>query len=60
MKQCSRLADGIAKIDEASVEIDKLSITVAEQRVKVIAAAAECETMLVGIEKCKFSVKLRT
>lgn len=52
MKQCSRLADGIAKIDEASVEIDKLSITVAEQRVKVIAAAAECETMLVGIEKC--------
>lgn len=52
--QCNRLAEGIAKIDEAAEEIELLSLTVADQRVNVIAAALNCEEMLVGIQSCKF------
>lgn len=51
--QCNRLAEGIAKIDEAAVQIDALSQMVEVQRVNVLAAAQMCETMLVGIQSCK-------
>lgn len=51
--QCNRLAEGIAKIDEAAGQIDVLSQEVEVQRTQVLAAAAECEQMLDGIESCK-------
>ncbi|XP_053669700.1 dynein axonemal heavy chain 10 [Anopheles nili] len=50
MQQCSRLSDGIEKINEASLQIDQLSIIVEEQRKNVIEAADRCESMLAGIE----------
>ncbi|XP_062558011.1 dynein axonemal heavy chain 10 isoform X2 [Armigeres subalbatus] len=50
MQQCSRLSDGIEKINEASLQIDQLSIVVEEQRKNVVEAAKRCEQMLVGIE----------
>ncbi|XP_058811885.1 dynein axonemal heavy chain 10 isoform X1 [Topomyia yanbarensis] len=50
MQQCSRLSDGIEKINEASLQIDQLSIIVEEQRKNVVEAALRCEQMLVGIE----------
>uniref|UniRef100_A0A182IR22 AAA+ ATPase domain-containing protein n=1 Tax=Anopheles atroparvus TaxID=41427 RepID=A0A182IR22_ANOAO len=50
MQQCSRLSDGIEKINEASLQIDQLSIIVEEQRKNVIEAADRCESMLGGIE----------
>jgi P-loop containing dynein motor region D4 len=56
--QCLRLANGIQKIDEASVQIDELSLIVEEQRKNVLEAAQKCEVMLVGIEQCKYSLKI--
>jgi hypothetical protein len=53
-KQCARLSDGIQKINEASQQIDQLSLIVEEQRKNVVAAAEKCETMLVGIESCEY------
>ncbi|XP_058060896.1 dynein axonemal heavy chain 10 [Anopheles bellator] len=50
MQQCARLSDGIKKINEASHQIDELSIIVEEQRKNVIEAAERCESMLAGIE----------
>ncbi|ETN61879.1 dynein heavy chain 10, axonemal [Anopheles darlingi] len=50
MQQCARLSDGIKKINEASHQIDELSIIVEEQRKNVIEAAERCGSMLVGIE----------
>uniref|UniRef100_A0A182NRZ8 AAA+ ATPase domain-containing protein n=1 Tax=Anopheles dirus TaxID=7168 RepID=A0A182NRZ8_9DIPT len=50
MQQCARLSDGIEKINEASLQIDQLSIIVEEQRKNVIEAADRCESMLAGIE----------
>ncbi|XP_055618804.1 dynein axonemal heavy chain 10 isoform X2 [Toxorhynchites rutilus septentrionalis] len=50
MQQCSRLSDGIEKINEASLQIDQLSIIVEEQRKNVVEAALRCEQMLDGIE----------
>lgn len=51
--QCNRLAEGIGKIDEAAEQIEQLSVEVEEQRVIVIAAANECEDMLIKIQTCK-------
>lgn len=51
--QCNRLAEGIAKIDEAAEQIEQLSQLVEVQRVQVLKAAENCEEMLVGIESCK-------
>lgn len=53
--QCNRLAEGIAKIDEAAEQIDVLSQQVEVQRTEVLAAAAKCESMLVGIQSCKYA-----
>ncbi|XP_050088792.1 dynein axonemal heavy chain 10 [Anopheles aquasalis] len=50
MQQCARLSDGIKKINEASHQIDELSIIVEEQRKNVIEAAERCGSMLAGIE----------
>lgn len=50
--QCNRLAEGIAKIDEAAVEIEILSALVEKQRTQVLKSAKNCEEMLVGIESC--------
>lgn len=55
MQQCSRLSDGIEKINEASLQIDQLSILVEEQRKNVVEAAQRCEQMLVGIESCRLT-----
>lgn len=52
--QCDRLAEGIAKIDEAAGQIDVLSQLVEVQRTQVLAAAAECAQMLVGIGSCEY------
>lgn len=54
-QQCSRLSDGIEKINEASLQIDQLSIVVEEQRKNVVEAAKRCEQMLVGIETCRLN-----
>lgn len=54
MQQCSRLSDGIEKINEASLQIDQLSIIVEEQRKNVVEAAQRCEQMLGGIETCRW------
>lgn len=55
LKQCNRLAEGIAKIDEAAEQIEELSKMVEVQRINVLAAAEKCETMLVGIQSCKWA-----
>lgn len=55
MQQCSRLSDGIEKINEASLQIDQLSLIVEEQRKNVVEAAQRCEQMLVGIESCRLT-----
>lgn len=52
--QCNRLGEGIGKIDEAAEQIDQLSIMVEEQRKNVVSSAEDCETMLVGIQECKY------
>lgn len=54
--QCNRLAEGIAKIDEAAEEIELLRVTVEEQRINVLAAAENCEQMLEGIQSCKITM----
>lgn len=51
--QCNRLAEGIAKIDEAAEQIDALREQVERQRSQVLVAAEKCRTMLVGIETCE-------
>lgn len=53
LKQCNRLAEGIAKIDEAAEQIEELSKLVEVQRVQVLEAAEKCESMLEGIQSCK-------
>lgn len=50
--QCNRLAEGIGKIEEAAEQIEQLSTLVETQQKDVIQAAASCEKMLVGIQKC--------
>lgn len=55
-RQCNRLAEGISKIDEAAEQIEQLSQMVESQRTNVLAAAEQCDNMLVGIESCKVLV----
>jgi dynein heavy chain, axonemal len=56
--QCTRLSNGISKIDDASVQIDELSLIVEEQRKNVLEAAKKCEVMLEGIETCMLIKKI--
>ncbi|XP_022902554.2 dynein axonemal heavy chain 10 [Onthophagus taurus] len=48
--QCDRLMGGMTKIEEASVELEKLNAKLAVQKVIVGEATAACETMLGEIE----------
>ena len=52
-KQIVRLSDGILKINEASAQIDVLSVDVEQQKKKVLVSAKKCDDVLATIQTCK-------
>lgn len=50
-QQCQRLISGLDKIKEASAELAILNQQLAKQKVRVAKATAECEALLIDIDK---------
>lgn len=57
-RQIVRLSDGIQKINEASAQIDVLSLEVEGQKDKVLISAKKCDDVLANIQTCEFSIIL--
>lgn len=51
--QCERLIGGLAKIEEANVQLDDLNQKLAVQKVIVAEQTKECEVLLKEISKGK-------
>ena len=56
-RQIVRLSNGIQKINEASAQIDVLSLEVEEQKDKVSVSAKKCDDVLATIQSCELQSK---
>lgn len=55
-QQIARYTDGVRKIDDASAQIDLLSVEVEKTKKSATKAAEECDKVVADIENCKFNI----